>query len=113
MDAHPKSAHNATPVELGVAAQGELEYESDSDFFAFEATAAEFYDLDVTPGTLEDSVLDLFDGDGNWLDGIDDYGNSTTSRLIWVAPTTATYYVQVTGFGAGAGTYTLTVATAL
>ena len=113
VDDHPNSVDNATTVELGVGAEGELEYESDSDFFAFEATAGEFYDLDVTLGTLEDSVLDLFDGDGNWLDGNDDYGDSTASRLIWLAPTTATYYVQVTSFGTGTGTYTLTVATAL
>ena len=113
VDDHPNSADNATPVEIGVAVQGELEYEGDSDFFAFDATAGESYELDVTLGTLQDSVLDLYDADGTWLDGNDDYGNSTASRLLWTAPSTGTYYVRVTDFGSGTGTYTLTIATAL
>ena len=112
-DDHPNSTADATPVELGVATQGEFEYEGDGDFFAFEAQEGEFYDIDVTLGTLQDSVLDLHDADGNWLDGNDDYGDSTASRLIWMAPTTGTYYVEVTSFGSGTGTYTLTVATSL
>ena len=113
VDDHPNSADNATPVEIGVAVQGELEYEGDGDFFAFEATAGESYELDVTLGTLQDSVLDLYDADGTWLDGNDDYGDSTASRLTWTAPSTGTYYVEVTDFGSGTGTYTLTIATAL
>jgi hypothetical protein len=112
-DDHPNSTANATPVELDVATQGEFEYEGDGDFFAFEAQEGEFYDIEVTLGTLQDSVLDLYDTDGIWLDGNDDYGDSTASRLIWMAPTTGTYYVEVTSFGSGTGTYTLTVATAL
>ena len=99
----------ATPVEIGEPSQGELDYEGDSDYFAFEAQEGEFYQLDVTLGSLQDSVLDLFDADGTWLDGNDDYGDSTSSRLIWNAPATGTYYVQVTGFFAGTGTYTLTL----
>ena len=113
VDDHPNSAGNATPVEIGVAVQGELEYEGDGDFFAFEATAGESYELDVTLGTLQDSVLDLYDADGTWLDSNDDYGDSTASRLTWTAPSTGTYYVEVTDFGSGTGTYTLTIATAL
>ena len=112
-DDHPNSADNATPVEIGVSVQGELEYQGDGDFFAFEATAGESYELDVTLGTLGDSVLDIFDADGIWLDGNDDYGDSTASRLVWNAPSTGTYYVQVTDFGSGTGTYTVTIAIAL
>ena len=110
VDDHPNSVDNATPVEIGVATQGAVDYEGDGDYFAFEATQDEFYQLDVTLGTLQDSVLDIFDADGTWLDGNDDYGNSTASRLIWNAPSTGTYYIQVTSFYASTGTYTLTVA---
>ena len=110
VDDHPNGTDNATPVEIGVSTQGDLEYEGDVDYFAFEATEGQLYELDVTLGTLQDSVLDLFDTDGNWLDSNDDYGDSTASRLTWTAPGTGTYYVQVTGFGDGTGTYTLTIA---
>lgn len=100
----------ATPVEIGVATQGTVNYENDRDYFTFQATQGEFYQLDVTLGTLQDSIVDIFDTDGTWLDGNDDYGNSTASRLIWNAPSTGTYYIQVTSFYADTGTYTLTVA---
>ena len=113
VDDHPDSTTDATPVELGVAAHGAIDYEGDSDYFAFEAEEGEFYQLDVTLGTLEDSVLDLYDTDGIWLDANDDFAESTASRLIWQAPRTGTYYVQVASFGTGTGTYTLTIATAL
>ena len=110
VDDHANSAGNATPVEIGEPSQGELDYEGDSDYFAFQAEEGEFYQLDVVLGSLQISFLDLFDADGTWLAGNDDYGDSTSSRLIWNAPATGTYYVQVTDFFAGTGTYTLTIA---
>ena len=86
----------ARPVEIGVATQGGLEYEGDVDYFAFEAEEGELYELDLTLGTLQDTVLVILDADDNWLDGKDDYGNSTASRLIWLAPTTGTYHIPPT-----------------
>ena len=109
-DDHANSAADATPVDIGVATRGEIDYGGDGDFFAFEAEEGESYQLEVTLGTLEDSVLDLFDADGAWLDGNDDSAGSTASRLVWNAPGTGTYYVQVASFDTGIGTYTLTIA---
>ena len=108
VDDHPDSADNATPVEIGVATQGELKYARDSDFFTFEATEGEYYELDVTLGTLQESVLGVLDADGNWLA---DYGTSTLPRLIWHVPATGTYYVRVASYSKETGTYTLTVST--
>ena len=99
----------ATPVDIGVATQGAVDSVGDSDFFAFEADEGDLYQLDVALGTLEDSVLDLFDADGRWLDGNDDHGDSTASQLIWEAPDAGTYYIQVTSFYTDTGTYTLTI----
>ena len=113
VDDHSNSTTDATPVEIGVVAQGAIDYEGDSDYFTFEAEEGESYQLDVTLVTLEDSVLELYDTDGIWLDANDDFAESTASRLIWQAPTTGTHYVQVTSFRTGTGTYTLTIATAL
>ncbi|MCE2528722.1 MAG: hypothetical protein J4G11_02485 [Acidimicrobiia bacterium] len=50
-----------TPVEIGVATQGAVNFGDDGDFFAFEADEGEYYQLDVTLGTLENSVLEIFD----------------------------------------------------
>ena len=109
-DDHPNLTDNATPVETGIATQGELEYGNDRDFFRFEATEGEYYVIDATLGTLQDSVLDLYDADGTWLSSNDDYRDSTASRLIWLAPSTGTYYIRVHSFATVTGTYTLTVA---
>ena len=100
VDDHPNSTDNATPVEIGVATQGAVDYDADRDFFAFEADEGQFYQLDVTLGTLEDYVVDLFDANGTWLAGGDDH---------WNAPSTGTYYIRVTSFYAAIGTYTLTI----
>ncbi len=96
----------ATPVEIGMTIQSELGFEGERDTFAFQAEEGQYYEIDVTLGTLQDSVLKVFDADGTWPASNDDYGDSTASRLIWQAPTTGTYYILVTG--AGTGAYTLT-----
>ncbi|MDE0369554.1 MAG: PPC domain-containing protein [bacterium] len=98
----------ATPLGIGVVFQGEIDYGGDRDYFAFEAEEGELYDLDVTLGTLEDSVLELYDSDGTWLDSRVEYA-SKPARPTWHAPGTGTYYVHVTSFY-GTGTYTLTIA---
>ncbi len=108
VDDHPDSADNATPVEIGVATQGELKYARDSDFFTFEATEGEYYELDVTLETLPESALGIFDADGNWLAG---YGTLRAPFVIWRVPATGTYYVQVGSYSTKTGTYTLTVST--
>ena len=108
VDDHPDSADNATPVEIGVATQGELKYARDSDFFTFEATEGEYYELDVTLETLRESVLGIFDAHGNRLAG---YGTSRAPFVIWRVPATGTYYVRVGSYRIETGTYTLTVST--
>ena len=107
---HPNSTNNVTPVEIGAATQGELDFEGDLDIFRFEATEGEYYVIDVTLGTLQDSVLHLYDADRNWMTSNDDYGDSRASRLIWLAPSTGTYHVHVHSYATGTGTYTLTIA---
>ena len=109
-DDHPNSKENATPVELDITTPGELEYDNDFDFFAFEATRGQAYELDVTLGTLPFSILDLYGADGNWLTSYDDYGDST-SRLVWHAPDTGTYHAEISSWGSVRGTYTLTITT--
>ena len=85
----------------------------DLDFFTFEAVAGESYRIQVTLGTLEDSVLALYDADGWELaynDDDDDDGGSLASLITWVAPGSGSYYVEVGSLGAsGTGSYTLSI----
>ena len=57
-------------------------------------------------GTLDDSIVDLYDVDWSFLDSNDDY-ETFASRLYWEAPSSGERYVAVYGYGVG--TYTLTV----
>ncbi|MXV99484.1 MAG: hypothetical protein F4126_00360 [Acidimicrobiaceae bacterium] len=110
-DDHANSSAGATATRVGDAAGGSLEYDGDIDYFVFDAVEGEFYELSVSPGTLEDPTVTLYDADGMWLDYNDDFAGALASRLHWLADGTGPLYVEVGGFGIGS--YTLTVATAV
>ena len=101
------STTTAPPETTEAAADFDISVDTDTEWG--QVFEGQQYELDATLGTLHFSRLDLNDADGNRLTGYEDYGEST-SRLIWNAPATGTYHVQVHGFGASTGTYTLTIA---
>ena len=47
--------------------------------------------------------------DGDYLDENDDSGEDAASRLEWVAPSSDTYYIEVSGFESTTGTYQLSL----
>ena len=106
-DDHGNSEGEATAIRVGADARGALDYDGDSDFFRFQAERGQGYQIDVALGTLDDSMVDLYDSDGWFLDTNDDYGDTYASRLYWEAPSSGERYVAVGGYGTG--TYTLTV----
>ena len=107
IDDHADSEVSATAIRVGADVRGALDYDGDIDFFRFQAEAGRGYQIDVALGTLDDSIVYLYDGDGSFLDTNDDYGDTLASRLYWNAPSSGERYVAVEGFGIG--TYTLTV----
>ena len=111
IDDHVNSADGATPVVVGEAVSGSVDYRDDVDFFVFEAEAGEWYRIDVSLGTLPDSVAVLYDADESELAYNDDRedGLDLASRIDWLAESAGTFYVAVGGFDERAGSYTLTV----
>ena len=107
-DDHGDDTGGATAVEVGEDTEGILDYEGDTDFFRFSAEAGQLYRIDVALGTLDDSVAELLDSDGWEVAYNDDYGGTLGSLIVWEAPDSSDYYVEVSGFG-GTGSYTLTV----
>ena len=101
----------AAAVAIDEEAQGELDEPGDFDLFVFEATEGEVYQIDVALGTLDDSVVGLYDTDETELAYNDDHEGSPASRIVWVAPSSGSYYVRVAAWGGGTGSYTMTVAT--
>ena len=107
-DDHGNDIDDATVAAVGADVEGALDYDDDIDFFRFPSrTGTESYQIDVALGTLDDSIVDLYDTDGSFLDTNDDYGDTSASRLYWEAPSSGERYVLVGGYGTG--TYTLTV----
>ena len=107
VDDHGNDIDDATVAAVAVDVEGVIDYEGDSDYFRFQAEAGRGYQIDVALGTLDDSIVDLYDVDWSFLDTNDDYGDTYASRLYWEAPSSGERYVLVGGYGTG--TYTLTV----
>ena len=106
-DDHGNDIDDATVAAVGADVEGALDYGDDIDYFRFQAEQGQSYQIDVALGTLDDSIVELYDADGSFLDSNDDYGDTYASRLYWEAPSSGERYVLVGGYGTG--TYTLTV----
>ena len=106
-DDHGNDIDDATAIRVGADVRGVMDYDGDIDFFRFQAERGQSYQIDVALGTLDDSIVELYDVDWSFLETNDDYGDTYASRLYWEAPSSGERYVAVEGYGTG--TYTLTV----
>ena len=91
----------ATRIIAGSTIGSALDYEGDIDFFQFEAVAGHGYQIDVTPRSLEDPIVTLYDVSHSLLTANDDYGDSLASRVNFIPSRTGQYYVAVEGYSAG------------
>ena len=108
VDDHADTPEGATAAEVGEAVEGSLEYDGDVDYFVFDAVEGELYELSVSPGTLEDPTVALYDADDWQLDYDDDSGGALAPRLYWPAEVSGPLYVEVGGYGAGSYSLTIT-----
>ena len=99
----------ATAVTVGEPVHGEVDDPGDVGVFVFEAVGGEPYRLEVALGSLEDSVVFLYDADETELAFNDDDAGTLASLITWVAPESGSYYVVVGSYGDGVGSYTLSV----
>jgi len=72
----------------------------DIDFFRFQATGGQTLLAEVVAGQL-DSLIGLFDANGNLLAVDDDGGSGLLSLIQFPIPATGTYVLAVTTFGDG------------
>lgn len=93
---------DARPVQGTVAAGGPSQ-------FCLTATAGTTYELTVELLTLRDSVMSIMDSAGAEIERNDDDGGSLASHLIWTAPSSGQFTIQVAGFGSATGDFTLEV----
>ena len=101
-------------VAVGASATGTIATQ-DRDWFATTIEAGQQVRIDVlgSPtggGTLSDPMVGLYGSDGTTLLlSDDDGGTGRNATLTFQAPSTAVYYVEVSGFSTRTGTYTVSL----
>lgn len=94
-------------IAAGVSRTGTINSADDQDWWRVSLTAGTTYDFDVQAGTLADPTLALRDGAGTQLAFDDDSGPGSNARLVFTPTVSGNYYLDIDGFSAGIGTYTL------
>ena len=121
-DDFPATVATTGTVEVGGTATGELQYETDRDWFAVELTAGETYKVELLGGrgkggTLQDPYIrGIHDANGRLIADTTDYasGPHSNSEVLFTPDEDGTYYIAAGSFMSGirdedVGTYTLQV----
>lgn len=99
-----------TSIAIGATLTGNIETTQDYDLFQFKVTAAGWYTISTTAGTLSDGFLHLYDGTGKELANADNQG-ANLMPMLSLNLAAGTYSARVEGENKALGTYTLTVKT--
>ena len=113
----PGDSTTGVTIAVGATIDDQLEVTGDHDWYRLQLTAGQKITIAVNVLTLEDPYVYFRNASGAILAENDDGGGGRGSRLVFTAPTTGTYYVDVaawtpttpvTGY-TGTGTYRLSV----
>ena len=94
----PDSTATTSSVAIGVPIQVQLETSGDHDWYRLILAAGQKATIAVNLVTLEDSYIYLRDANGAVLAQNDDGGGGRGSRIVFTAPTSGTYYVDVSAW---------------
>ena len=92
------SATRLTRVSDGSSVSGNIETAGDEDYFAFQAERGAEYTIETRVRSGLDTVIELYNSGGSRLSSDDDSGDGAASKLVWMAPSSGTYYVKVKGY---------------
>ena len=113
----PGNSTTGVTIAVGTTIDNQLEVTGDHDWYRIQLTAGQKVTIAVNLLTLEDSYVYLRDAGGAILAENDDGGGGRGSRLVFTAPTTGTYYIDVAAWTpttpvpgyTGTGSYRLSV----
>ena len=108
------STATAYSIAPGQAFSGEIGSSGDEDWVAVTLTAGQTYEIAVqgaysNEGTLYDSYLEIRNASGILLASDDDGGEGAESLLSFTAMSSGTYYLGVSAYSTGTGSYLLSV----
>jgi len=92
-DRHSGSRDGATPINFGNQHQGAISPADDRDYFFFQAVRGVKYQVDVDLTTHEGAEISISDQAGK----SEASNGGVGSSLEWIAPSTANYYIVVSG----------------
>ena len=110
----PRNTTTTGRVDVGASATGNIEDNTDTDWFRVDLEAGKVYQIDMEGadtdrGTLSDPRLRLYDAGGVVYVASDiDGGDGKNARLTYAPTTSARYFISASRGPAG-GTYTLSV----
>lgn len=88
----------ATDVDVPVTLNTEFHVFGDVDFFAFEASEGAIYEVTTEHGTVDETIVSVYDSAGNMVTSNDDENAySSTARAFFQPEQAGTYYVSVSG----------------
>jgi hypothetical protein len=95
-------------IEYGDTLLGEIQA-GDEDWWHFEGEAGDSVVISMTGlGDFDDTYLELYDAERNWLTSDDDGGDGFSARISgYILPETGEYYIAASGFGSNYGQYEL------
>ena len=95
------------PVQI----RGEIDVSRDTDWFGFEVEVGSAYEINVLlDGSLNDSLVAVYDEDGTTVLGFDDDGGrGRGSQLLFVPSRPGQRYIEVSGVESNVGTYLLEI----
>src|SRR5918993_1210285 len=113
----PGDSTTGVTIAVGATIDNQLEVVGDHDWYRIQLTAGQKVTIAVNVLTLEDSYVYIRNAGGTILSENDDGGGGRGSRLVFTAPTTGTYYIDVAAWTptepvpgyTGTGAYRLSV----
>lgn len=108
------NSQTAGLLALNTPYSGAIEYRGDHDWLRLSLTAGVTYRFSATGGESEglaDPNLALYNRSNLLIDSDDDSGEGLNALLTFTPTSSGRYYLDVGGFGASTGTYTLEITT--
>ena len=111
LDDYPWSTSTSGVINVdGALVSGRIEVSDDKDLFRLNLVAGNTYTLNAVSSNsdgLTDPYLFLYSPDIELLETDDDSGEGVNAQLTYTATTSGTYYVGVSDYGSGLGSYTI------
>ena len=112
LSVHESQVRVDSEISVGDNVSGQLNSGEEYDGFAVTLQADTAYRIEVSLGTLNDSVLKLYDPSGNKVREDDDSGPGRGSRIDYTPTRSGTYEIRVEGYSSNdTGSYRLSVQT--